>query len=88
MEWGNGGVQIVLVRKKLPSESPVLLGLIYFPRLLRNCNPTNGESRASELRIDHITINQQVATWKPTGCKFTTLRVATREPMSLNVANP
>ena len=77
------GDSIDPARKTLPSKSPVFLELIY----LLNCKTTSAESLTNELQVNHIAISQRVATCKPTGCKFTALRVSTCEPTSLRVAN-
>ena len=81
------GDSIDPVRKKLPSKSPVFLELMYLLGVLLNCKTTSGESLTKELQVNHIAISQRVATCKPTGCKFTALRVSTCEPTSLRVAN-
>ena len=77
MEYEGGSGQSDITRKKLPSKSSVLLGLVYLPGVLLNCKPISGKPRASEVRAYHIAISQRVVTCKPTCCKFTTLQVST-----------
>ena len=43
--WMGGGSNLPR-QKKIPSKTPVLLGLIYLMGVLLNCKPSSEESRA------------------------------------------
>ena len=70
-------------RKILSSKSLILIGLIYLLGVLRNCQPTSGESRPTELQGYQTAVSQRTSCdFQAKSFKFTTLQVSICQPTS------